>query len=493
MRTPFVTTDTGSSRRPDPVVRGWPRVLGVVAVVALLNVLLIGATDALAADGSAAADEGDAPAELQIYNGDPASTVDLPSVVYLEAGVGACTGTVIDADWVLTAAHCLPDGRVDGVLVGVGGDRFAVGFLQVLEAADVIIHPDFDGAVFDHDIALVQLASPAEVPVQQLAAADATDPVGELATIAGYGLVQSYPSSVESEELRRAEVPVLDDALCSQLYGTDYVPDTSTCAGGEGRDACEGDSGGPLVIAEGGVSVQYGVAAFGDPCGASSSTVGAWTAVGAYRTWIESHTGQLDGDEPPEDQPPSGPFTDIAGSTHEGAILSVNQAAIAGGYEDGTFRPLQAVTRGQMAAFLARALELEVDADTASPEAFDDVDGTTHGGAILAVADAGIASGFADGSYRPNETVTRGQMAAFITRGLQLSSNAVDVQESPFSDVAGTTHADAIAATVEEGITGGFADGTYRPDDEVTRGQMATFLARALGMPTAVTEVGSAD
>ena len=472
--------------------RSWPTVLGVVAVVALLNVLLIGVTDALADDGSPPT-EGDGPAELQIYNGGPASTHDLPSVVYIEAGDAACTGTVIDAEWVLTAAHCLPDRRPDEVLVAVGGDRFAAGFLQVIEAAEVHLHPDFDLAVFDHDIALVQLAIPAEVPVQRLAAADASDPVGQLATIAGYGLVQSDPSPVQSEGLRRAEVPVLDDAICSQVHGADYVPDTSVCAGGEGRDACEGDSGGPLVVAEDGVSVQYGVAAFGDPCGVRSTTVGAWTAVGAYRDWIEGHTGELGGEDPPPEEQPAGPFTDIAGSTHEDAILAVNRAEVAGGYPDGTFRPQRAVTRGQMAAFLARTLDLDPDAVAEPSDAFDDIEGTTHQDAILAVADAEVASGFGDGTYRPDATVTRGQMAAFLMRGLQLGGVDGDVEEPAFPDVAGTTHAQAVSAIVQAGITGGFADGTYRPADEVTRGQMATFLARALGLPTDGTEVGGTD
>ncbi len=93
----FVTNGTVTPHRPDRAPRGWPRVLGVMVAVALLNVLLIGVTGALAEDGPPAGTGGDGLVELQIYNGDPATNADLPSVVYLEAGDGACTGTVIAA------------------------------------------------------------------------------------------------------------------------------------------------------------------------------------------------------------------------------------------------------------------------------------------------------------------------------------------------------------------------------------------------------------
>ena len=109
---------------------------------------------------------------------------------------------------------------------------------------------------------------------------------------------------------------------------------------------------------------------------------------------------------------------------------------------------------------------------------FGDIAGTTHEDAILAVARAGITGGFDDGTYRPSQPVTRGQMAAFLTRGLGLEP----VADAAFSDVAGTTHEGSIGAVAAAGIAGGFPDGTYRPSQPVTRGQMATFLARGLGL-----------
>lgn len=170
------------------------------------------------------------------------------------------------------------------------------------------------------------------------------------------------------------------------------------------------------------------------------------------------------------------PFSDIAGTTHEQAIVAVVEADIASGFPDGTFRPGDGVTRGQMAAFLDRALDLPVWEPT-EPLPFPDVAGTTHEASIFAVAQAGIASGFPDGTFRPGATVTRGQMATFIRNAFDLPPG-----EAPFDDVAGTAHEAAIGAVAEAGIAGGFPDGSYRPGDDVTRGQMATFMARALGL-----------
>ena len=111
----------------------------------------------------------------------------------------------------------------------------------------------------------------------------------------------------------------------------------------------------------------------------------------------------------------------------------------------------------------------------ASPYA--DVVGTTHEQAILAMIDAGIAVGYSDGTFRPAGNVTRGQMAAFLTRALEL-----DEADPPFADSVGTTHERAIGAVVQAGIAVGYSDGTFRPAGNVTRGQMAAFLSRALGI-----------
>ena len=106
---------------------------------------------------------------------------------------------------------------------------------------------------------------------------------------------------------------------------------------------------------------------------------------------------------------------------------------------------------------------------------FPDVAGNVHADAIAWVAEQEITTGFPDGTFRPGEVVSRGQMATFLTRALQLEPGS-----ESFPDAVGSVHEEGIAAVAAAEITTGFPDGTFRPGDEVTRGQMATFLFRAL-------------
>jgi len=132
-----------------------------------------------------------------------------------------------------------------------------------------------------------------------------------------------------------------------------------------------------------------------------------------------------------------------------------------------------------MAAFMNRALGLS---STSSDFFFDD-DGTTFEADINALAAAGISRGCnppVNDRYCPDDPVTRGQMAAFINRALGLSSTSTDF----FLDDDGTTFEADINALAAAGVTRGCnppENDRFCPEDPVTRGQMAAFLNRALG------------
>ena len=131
-------------------------------------------------------------------------------------------------------------------------------------------------------------------------------------------------------------------------------------------------------------------------------------------------------------------------------------------------------------AFL-RAVERPVCTAHVPPSAFDDVDRTsTHVGNIDCVAFIGVAEGTADGRFAPRRTVTRGQMATFIARTLAAAGHELAAPDEPvFDDIAGTTHEETIASLAATGLVSGVGDGQFAPERPVTRGQMATFLVNA--------------
>ena len=167
-------------------------------------------------------------------------------------------------------------------------------------------------------------------------------------------------------------------------------------------------------------------------------------------------------------------FTDVLiGDVHQEDVHAVADAEVAAGFPDGTFRPQLDVTRGQMAAFLARALDLEAEEEVR----FEDVpEDHAHAEPIAAVDEHEIVSGYDDETFGPDAAVTRAQMATMLARAYDLEAE----DEPEFTDVdADHTHAEGVAAVTEAGIAEGYDDDTYRPAEHVTRAQMAAFLARA--------------
>ncbi|HEY7703939.1 MAG TPA: PQQ-dependent sugar dehydrogenase [Acidimicrobiia bacterium] len=107
-----------------------------------------------------------------------------------------------------------------------------------------------------------------------------------------------------------------------------------------------------------------------------------------------------------------------------------------------------------------------------------DDDGNTHEGMIEAITAEEITQGCGEGQYCPGSLVTRGQMASFLARAFDLPPASGD----HFSDDGGSPHEDSINAVFEAGIANGYPGGTFDPQGIVTRQHMATFLARALGL-----------
>ncbi|WP_084129282.1 S-layer homology domain-containing protein [Demequina sp. NBRC 110055] len=149
------------------------------------------------------------------------------------------------------------------------------------------------------------------------------------------------------------------------------------------------------------------------------------------------------------------------------------------GYADGTFRPSNDVTREAFAAFLYRyAGEPRFSAPSRSP--FKDVSSSSQFYKEISwLASTGITTGWSDGTFRPKQEISREAMAAFLYRysgepGFSAPSR------SPFKDMdSGDQFYREVVWLRSTGITTGFADGTFRPSDDVTREATAAFFERA--------------
>ena len=166
------------------------------------------------------------------------------------------------------------------------------------------------------------------------------------------------------------------------------------------------------------------------------------------------------------------PLLDVLDSGFRHDIKWLYLAGVTRGCTATAFCPNATVTRGQMAAFLVRALDLPAT----SGDHFGDDNGTTFEGDINRLAASGITGGCGARRFCPNGTVTREQMASFLARAFRLPSAPHDY----FSDDANSPHQSDINRVAAAGLTGGCSSTSFCPRGNVTRGQMAAFLRRAL-------------
>jgi secreted trypsin-like serine protease len=238
-----------------------------------------------------------------VHAGGAVAEGEIPGVVALQVfqpfkktWITYCAGTLISAQRVLTAGHCIDYGenyvRVAYGSVDLDGPRVATASI-----AQLVRHPAYavqsvthsSGVTFNaanHDYGLVYLKQP--LPMAPVVLASSPDKAsvlayGSLARVVGWGMTEKgTPSSV----LLYADVPVVTDSVCAQSYSR-LDNSTTFCAGYAlgGADSCKGDSGGPIFGVVNGTIVQIGVVSFGYGCGASNA-YGVYAWIGAVLPWI---------------------------------------------------------------------------------------------------------------------------------------------------------------------------------------------------------------
>lgn len=136
-----------------------------------------------------------------------------------------------------------------------------------------------------------------------------------------------------------------------------------------------------------------------------------------------------------------------------------------------------------------------VDPEKEVPEpraAFYDTAGHWAEASIQQAVKDGIVKGYPDGSFKPNQTVTRAEFAVMLMNALKPQDEGVALTFTDATEIGDWAH-QAITQAVQAGIIKGFADGNFRPDANITRSEMAVMIARALHLTSAEGLTGFAD
>ena len=149
------------------------------------------------------------------------------------------------------------------------------------------------------------------------------------------------------------------------------------------------------------------------------------------------------------------------------------------GYEDGTVRPQGNITRAEVATIFFRLLTDEVREEYWSTESgYSDVKaGDWYNNAISTLSNLGVITGYEDGNFRPNASISRAEFVTIATRFFDYTAE----YEGTFSDVSYSSwYADFVQAAVDMGLVNGYENGTFRPNASITRAEAVAIVNRVL-------------
>ncbi|XP_048196327.1 anionic trypsin-2-like [Perognathus longimembris pacificus] len=210
----------------------------------------------------------------------------VPYQVSLNSGSHVCGGSLINDQWVVSAAHCYKPHQQPYIQVRLGENNIKAveGDEQFIDAAKIIVHPHFDIKTADNDILLIKLSSPASLNshVSTVSLPSSCAPAGTQCLISGWGNTLSFGVH-KPELLQCVEAPLLSQAVCKASY-PGKITKNMVCAGflEGGKDACQGDSGGPVVCN----GELQGIVSWGNGC-ALRNYPGVYTKVCNYVDWIQ--------------------------------------------------------------------------------------------------------------------------------------------------------------------------------------------------------------
>ncbi|XP_051570703.1 trypsin-like [Myxocyprinus asiaticus] len=240
---------------------------------------------------------GQAPLNTRIVGGQAASEGSWPWQVSIQSstyGGHFCGGSLINKDWVLSAAHCFQSVSKFTITIYLGRQSQSGSNPNEMSrsVSKIINHPDYNNPKDDNDIALLQLSSSVTfsdyIKPVCLAAAGSLLATGTSSWVTGWGTLNSGDTQLP-DILQEVEIPIVSNSDCNNAYGG-VITNNMICAGllnQGGKDSCQGDSGGPMVNKNSSLWIQSGIVSFGSGC-ADPKFPGVYARVSQYQDWINS-------------------------------------------------------------------------------------------------------------------------------------------------------------------------------------------------------------
>lgn len=175
-------------------------------------------------------------------------------------------------------------------------------------------------------------------------------------------------------------------------------------------------------------------------------------------------------------------FTDVPETNvHYDNIYNLAERAVISGYPDGTYQPARFLTRAEAAVILSNALNL--DTSNVTERAFWDVNPDAwYADEVTTLAEYGILTGYPNGKFKPNEKLTRAQMATILSAAYNL--DIFNEVELPFTDVVEDSWYDfSVQALYRFDVTAGITPTKFAPTEFVRRDTMASFVVNAESVP----------